>query len=420
MTLWLILTIMTSAAAIWLSVPLIRRFDRLQAESARDIEVYRDQLREVEGELRQGLIDNTQAEMATVEIKRRILAADRPQRAVMPKLTGGERNVAIVCVTGIVVLGSVVLYAVTGSPDLASRQEGAEGFGIAERTQRSDTEGEAPPQANLPSVEEMIQRLTARLSQNPKDTEGWRTLGWSYLNIGRFHEAAEAYARAIALNPDIVELRADRIEALVESANGVVTSEAKAAIEDILKRDPKNTQARFFRGLAEEQQGDKASALAEWSELLKDTNSDESWATELQNRISELRRDIRINDGSLAEEQKPAITEGLRGIARARDGSQTPQSVDKGPTPEDVQAAEAMLPADRSLMIRNMVDGLANRLEQSPRDADGWIKLIRSRTVLGESELARQALARGLAAFADSASERDRIAAAAHQLGLDQ
>src|SRR5579883_1541133 len=326
MTLWLILTIMTSAAAIWLSVPLIRRFDRLQAESARDIEVYRDQLREVEGELRQGLIDNTQAEMATVEIKRRILAADRPQRAVMPKLTGGERNVAIVCVTGIVVLGSVVLYAVTGSPDLASRQEGAEGFGIAERTQRSDTEGEAPPQANLPSVEEMIQRLTARLSQNPKDTEGWRTLGWSYLNIGRFHEAAEAYARAIALNPDIVELRADRIEALVESANGVVTSEAKAAIEDILKRDPKNTQARFFRGLAEEQQGDKASALAEWSELLKDTNSDESWATELQNRISELRRDIRINDGSLAEEQKPAITEGLRGIARARDGSQTPQS----------------------------------------------------------------------------------------------
>jgi cytochrome c-type biogenesis protein CcmH len=67
-----------------------------------------------------------------------------------------------------------------------------------------------------------------------------------------------------------------------------------------------------------------------------------------------------------------------------------------------------------------MVEGLANRLERSPRDADGWIKLIRSRIVLGESELAKQALARGLNVFADDAGERDRIAAAAQQLGLNQ
>src|SRR5258706_15648358 len=121
MTLWLILTIMTAAAAIWSSAPLIRRFDRSQAESVSDIEIYRDQLQEVEHELRQGLIDDTQAEMARVEIKRRILAADSSQRAVTPKLSGGERNFAIMCVAGIVGLGSVGLYAVTGSPELASR-----------------------------------------------------------------------------------------------------------------------------------------------------------------------------------------------------------------------------------------------------------------------------------------------------------
>jgi len=120
MTLWLILTIMTAAAAIWTSVPLIRRFDRSQAEFVSDIEIYRDQLQEVEHELRQGLIDDTQAEMARVEIKRRILAADSSQRAVTPKLSGGERNVAVICVAGIVVLGSVGLYALTGNPELAS------------------------------------------------------------------------------------------------------------------------------------------------------------------------------------------------------------------------------------------------------------------------------------------------------------
>jgi cytochrome c-type biogenesis protein CcmH len=266
----------------------------------------------------------------------------------------------------------------------------------------------------------MIQRLADRLMRNPKDTEGWRTLGWSYLNIGRLQEAAEAYARAIELDPDVAELRGDRIEALVAAADGIVTSEAKTAIEDTLKLDPKNVQARFFLGLAEEQEGDKASALAEWTELLKDTNSDEPWAVDLKNRISELRRSMGVDGGSRPAEPKPVTAGGMRGIMRAQGGSPTPREVENGPSPEDVQAAQAMPPADRSLMIREMVDGLANRLEQSPRDADGWIKLIRSRVVLGESKLAKQALARGLNVFADDAGERDRIAAAAQQLGLNQ
>lgn len=442
MTLWLILTIMTASAAIWASVPLIRRFDRSQAESVSDIEIYRDQLQEVEHELRQGLIDDAQAEIARVEIKRRILAADSLQRAVTPKLSGGERNFAVICVAGIVVFGSVGLYAVTGNPELASWQapygeeyreiarrgftafssdsSAQNGFAAASQTGISESDAEPRTQAGLPSVEEMIQRLAARLMRNPKDTEGWRTLGWSYLNIGRFHDAAEAYARAIELDPDMAQLRGGRIEALVAAADGIVTPEAKTAIEDTLKLDPKNVQARFFRGLAEEQEGDKASALAEWTELLKDTNSDEPWAVDLKTRISELRRNMGVDGDSRPTEPKPKTAGGMRGIMRAQGGSQTPRSVENGPSPADVRAAEALEPADRSLMIREMVDGLANRLEQSPRDADGWIKLIRSRMVLGESKLAKQALARGLDVFADDAGERDRIAAAAQQLGLNR
>jgi cytochrome c-type biogenesis protein CcmH len=74
-----------------------------------------------------------------------------------------------------------------------------------------------------------------------------------------------------------------------------------------------------------------------------------------------------------------------------------PLAAEKGPSPQDVQAADAMPPADRTAMIRGMVDGLASCLERSPSDADGWIRLIRSRVVLGKVSLARQALDRGLA-----------------------
>jgi cytochrome c-type biogenesis protein CcmH len=71
MTLWLVLTIMTSGAAVLVSAPFIRRLDRPRAGLLGDMEVYRDQLKEVENELRQGMIDDAQAETARVEIKRR-------------------------------------------------------------------------------------------------------------------------------------------------------------------------------------------------------------------------------------------------------------------------------------------------------------------------------------------------------------
>jgi cytochrome c-type biogenesis protein CcmH len=433
MTLWLILTIMTSAAAVLVSAPFIRRFDRPQAESAGDIEVYRDQLKEVESELRQGLIDDTQAETARIEIRRRALAADRMEQPVTPKLSHDERNFAVICVAGIVVLGSVGLYAATGNPDLPSMR----GSGAAQRastafsrdsstlesaaamqTPGSENEGQLRPQTGLPPVEDMIQRLATRLLRNPKDAEGWRTLGWSYLSIGRFPEAAEAYAKAIELSPNIAEFRSARIEALVRSADGVVTADARRAIEDTLQLDPKDARARFFKGLAKEQGGDKTSALTDWTELLKDVNSDEPWLPDLKNRITGLERDLGVDADARPAAPKPAITGGLLDRLRAPGGWQTSQ--EKGPSREDVQAADAMPPADRSAMIRGMVDGLASRLEQSPRDADGWIKLIRSRIVLGETELAKQALARGLEVFAEEAQQRDRIIAAAQKLGLKQ
>jgi cytochrome c-type biogenesis protein CcmH len=436
MTLWIILTIMTSAAAVLLSAPFIRRFDQPQAESAGDVEVYRDQLKEVDNEQQQGLIDDVQAEAARLEIKKRVLAADKIERPVVPILSGGERSFAMICVTGIVVLGSVGLYAATGNPDLPSTrssgaiQQASAAFTrdstparpvAAMQTFASENQGQPTSQPDLPPVDEMIRRLAARLLQNPKDVQGWRTLGWSYLNLGRFSEASEAYAKAIELSPGDTEIRSARIEALVRSADGVVTTDAKSAIEDTLKIDPKNAHARFFKGLEKEQEGDKTSALTEWREVLRDADPNDSWVPDLKNRISELERVLGTDAAARTTgAAKPAVAGGSLETSRAARGSPMAPAIEKEPSPQDVKAAETMAPADRSAMIRGMVDRLANRLEKSPRDADGWIKLMQSRVVLGETELAKQALAHAMEAFTDDTQQRDRIVAAAQQLGLSQ
>ena len=448
MTLWVILTIMTSAAAVFLSVPLIRRLEGVRADGSGDVEVYRDQLQELDREQRDGLIDDAQAESARVEIKRRILAADRAAGAAVPALSGTERSAAIIGATAIVVLGSTILYAVTGSPDvaavrapsLAAAAPFATGAGAGSGA--GGGEGGAavmPPQhprlddlmapdraggddagggAALPTVEEMTKRLAARLARNPDDVDGWRTLGWSYLNIGRFDDAIVAYDKAIERAPGNTELRDGRIEALLGVANGVVTTEVQAAIKDVLKRAPKDPRARYYTGLASAQDGDKAAALATFTELANDaasgTHVEEQLLSEVKRRVSELRRDMGLPGEEVAEARTP------REVPRLSlpQSDPAPRRAERGPDERDVQAAAAMPPADRMTMIRGMVEGLSERLEHSPRDAEGWIKLIRSRKVLGEGDLAKEALARGLAAFADDAGERDKITAAAQELGV--
>jgi tetratricopeptide (TPR) repeat protein len=93
-------------------------------------------------------------------------------------------------------------------------------------------------------------------------------------------------------------------------------------------------------------------------------------------------------------------------------------AVARGPSAEQMKAAESMSPHDRQASIRAMVDGLADRLEASPRDVDGWTRLMRSRVVLGETEVAVTALRKALDVFKDDPAATGRIDAAAAELGL--
>ncbi|WP_174263697.1 tetratricopeptide repeat protein [Hyphomicrobium sp. CS1BSMeth3] len=90
----------------------------------------------------------------------------------------------------------------------------------------------------------------------------------------------------------------------------------------------------------------------------------------------------------------------------------------EGPTAEQISAYQAMPPHEREVAIRSMVDGLAARLENSPRDVEGWMRLMRSRVVLGESEIAAAAFRKALSIFKDDTSAASRIRASAFELGL--
>jgi len=97
-----------------------------------------------------------------------------------------------------------------------------------------------------------------------------------------------------------------------------------------------------------------------------------------------------------------------------KDGALKPYQAPRGPTAEQMQAAQDMTPEQRAEMIFAMVEGLAARLEDEPYDEQGWMRLIRARTVLGQDEKLILDTARVREIFKDDPEAIARILTAAN------
>ena len=439
MVLGVILTVVISIVAAIVSALSLRRYDQEKvATSEGDISACIDQLTEFEKKAAAGTIDGNEADVTRADIKRRILSAGRTEKLDRARLSLSKRNLAVVAVAGIAIVGSFGLHAWNNdlansitSMQLGSRNSTSVVDQLAAATaalppgplflqnqQRGRVQGQQ--QATLSSVDEMIDRVVQRLKRNPKDVEGWRVLGWSYFNTDRFEESSAAYAKAIELSPNNAELRSAYGEALVRAAAGNVTDEAKAVFERTLQLNPADSRAHFFIGLSKEQAGDKMSALNDWIAILNHGDSSEPWFADLTQRANKLGQDVGVDVSSLLHRGNAETTGGVLGSLEKQQSAAPDAARKTEPTAEDVRNAEAMAPTDRAAMIRGMVDRLAARLEETPNDVEGWIKLIRSRKILGENDAAEEAFHRALDIFKGAPQEQEKIVTVGHGLGLLQ
>lgn len=421
MTWWIILTIVISAAVVLVSAPVLRRLMERGSTVADELDAYREQLKALERMAAEGSIATEQAKTARRAVTRRMLIEKYATRTASthPSLT--ETRLAVTAVAGLAVVGTVAIDMLMARPELPPVVASGAGTPAVNAIEQlaALTRGQSfadQSQSGLGSVDEMIERLVQRLQRDPRDPEGWRMLGWSYFATDQFSDAAEAYAKAIELSPTVASLRSFRGEALVSAANGVVTSEARKSFEEALRLDSKDPRARFFAALAKAQSGDESSALDDWIAVLNDGDPRDPWMSDLRQKAIELGQKIGVDVASRVQQPPTAV---LPVAALGSTPDRPPTSPGSpGPSAEDVRNAAAMPPEQRMAMIEDMVEGLARRLEQQPRDSEGWIKLIRSRLVLGQTEAAKSALDRALDTFGDAPQERERIAAAGRDLGL--
>ena len=141
----------------------------------------------------------------------------------------------------------------------------------------------------------MIGQLEAKMKAQPNDPEGWRMLGWSYLQVGRNAEAATAYGRAAALDPHNNEYLSAQGEATVLAAGGQVTPEAETIFRKAVSIEPGDPRARYYLAVGKDQKGDGKGAMDDWIALLKSAPPDAPWAPQVRSFVEKVAADRHID-----------------------------------------------------------------------------------------------------------------------------
>lgn len=383
MLLWAIFAILTAVVLYALLRPLTGGSGDEGSRAAFNATVYRDQLGEVQSDRERGLIGEGDAEAARIEIARRLLAADEegddasgsPRRSPLRALAVG--------LAVLLPLAALSLYLIYGSPRLRDQP-------LVARLQ--------DPASNK-NLEVLVARVEARLREHPEEGEGWEVIAPVYMGWRRYADAAEAYRQSIRLLGESPKRLASYGQALVLANNGVVTEDAREALERALVLDPKLIEPRLVLIIAKEQDGQLAAAIADWRAMLASAPADAPWRKLVEQRLAE-------DEAKLAGKAVPPAPEG------------EPAAVPRGPSPDDVAAAQTMSPADRQAMIESMVQGLAERLGQKGDDLAGWLKLVRAYTVLDRKDDALKALEKAKTQFSGNESALRELDALAAELGL--
>lgn len=373
MLFWIAAAAMTAVACLAILAPMLRRQTPTPI-GTHDIEVYRDQLSELDRDSARGLINAGEADQARAEIARRLLkASSTSAEPVQPSQSGRAVRFSAMIAVLAVPLVSWGFYGAIGSPDVPGQP-------LRERLARSPADS---------TIDELIARAERHLAENPGDARGWDVLGPIYMRQSRFADAATAFRNAIRLAGSTALRETGLGEALAAAANGLVTADARSAFERALGHEPGNAKAQFFLATALAQDGKLEDARKGWETLKAQLDPGSPWQTPVDQSIAAVDREL------------------------AAPGTAEPAPT-PGPQAADIAAAQDMTAAERTKMVEGMVANLDARLRDNPADAEGWQRLIRSYVVLGRNDDARAALGRavlGLGADAEAVKGVSEFAA---------
>ncbi|ARU01083.1 c-type cytochrome biogenesis protein CcmI [Yoonia vestfoldensis] len=396
MTFWIIVGVMTLAVAGLMAIPLLRTPD-VQADNP-DVAIYRAQLAEIDRDLERGLLDPAEADRSRTEIARRLLAASKMDQGMLR--SDSRQGLVAISVLAVVAAVTFATYLQLGAPGygdvpLQARLAASEQM-RANRPAQAFLEQLAPPPPAVTLPEDYraaIDRLREIAPTRPDDLEAWSRLAFHEVELRNYAGAARAQDQVVSILGDAAG-PADLTRLLdlrVVAAGGLVSPEAEQVIRAILALDDTNLAARYYLGLLYDQTDRPDLAYRLWRDLAENGNPASFHAASARQMIEDAAFRAGI-DYTL-----PAL---------------------RGPSAEDIAAAQDMSPEDRQAMIGGMVEGLADRLANDGGTATDWARLIAAYGVLGDTDNARAIWVEAADVFGANAEAMAILTPAARDAGL--
>lgn len=394
MSFWIVAVAMAVAAVAALALPLFRNRVGGADPAEFDLEVYHDQIAELERDCERGVLTQAEMKAARTEIARRILAADarlKAQAGDQSANDGGQARtmgvtVLAVALAVMVPLGALFLYLEVGQP-------GSPDMPLSTRT-------DLAAGSQNDGLNRMVAELERAAEADPGNADTWMNLGLAYKRMQRFGESAEALRKAFALRPATPMLNSEYGESLLLAAQGTVTPEARAAFEAVLAEEPDDIRARHYLALADYQAGRTQAALDRWAALIAISPADAPWIEVISEHLTQAAEDLGLDVADVMPDPLPPTAGG-------------------GLTAEQREEMQAMSPEEREATVRSMVEGLETRLAENPMDMEGWVRLIRTYNVMDDRDAAQAALDRALEVFAAAPFPKQRLASLGQELGLN-
>ena len=234
-----------------------------------NIAVYRDQRRELDADLAVGKLAPPEHEKARAELEARLLADVDAASAEARAPRGGRRSAVLVGMA--VPLAALAIYLAVGMPAAVTGRPGHDALSAEQ-------------------IEVMVERLAARLRENPDDVDGWKMLGRSYAALRRFGEAVDAYAKAAVRAPRDAQLLADFADALAMARGRSLQGEPEKLILRALEIEPGNLKALALAGSAAFERKAFVAAADYWQRMLPLVAPDSEDASAIRENVAEANR----------------------------------------------------------------------------------------------------------------------------------
>jgi len=288
MLFWLVCALLIMIAFAFVLPTALQRNDKSRGAIADErklanIAIYRDQLSELEADLKNGIVSQEQYAQDRDEIERRLLddtaGAAPTGKGANATAPAASRGTAY-AIAFTLPLAAVIFYWQIGNP---------EGITGTPRVVAPAPPAESTGEPSQAQIEARVAKLAERLKTNPNDAEGWTMLARSYTEMSRFGEAAGAYAKATELRPDDADLWADYAYVSALASGRRLEGQPMEFINRALKLDPENMKALELAGLAAFQSKNYTKAVEYWERVMTKIPPDSEVGQTIQARINEAK-----------------------------------------------------------------------------------------------------------------------------------